>query len=46
MNGVASSAVNLLLNGVLLLCTYFYTNLLCFEFLYIEIKMVEIHLVR
>lgn len=29
---------------------YFYTNLLCFEFLYIEIKieikMIEIHLVR
>lgn len=25
---------------------YFYTILLCLEFLYIEIKMLEIHLVR
>lgn len=42
MNGVANSAVNLRI----ITMYYFYTNLLCFEFLYIEIKMVEIHLVR
>lgn len=46
MNGVANSAVNFLLNGVLLLCTIFIRIYFVLNFLYIEIKMVEIHLVR